>query len=53
MKLQLFIQEVNNALEETSLQMVQNLPRSVSLSLKEGKGLISINVSCSQSAQRR
>ena len=27
MKLQLFIQEVNNALEDTSSQMVQSLPR--------------------------
>ncbi|CAI8022791.1 Conserved oligomeric Golgi complex subunit 7 [Geodia barretti] len=27
MKLQLFIQEVNKSLEETSLQVVQNLPR--------------------------
>ena len=29
MKLQLFIQEVNNALEDTSSQMVQSLPRYI------------------------
>ncbi len=30
MKLQMFIQEVNNAIEESCQQAVQNLPRSVS-----------------------